>query len=192
MDSKKSRGNDHKVCLICDAIIHEGDNAENAVYCEGDCQGWLHRKCVCMSKKLYIAIGKSNDPYVCPHCKFDAQQKEVDKLRDTVKTVSNELALLKSKDKPSEPSTNVDQTENQQVPSKLPDKAATANKNPNVADRRYNIVIHGIEESSSNICRINRSQSEPEKIVSVLPSVNPTSIKDFHCVGKFKIVQDQL
>ena len=191
VDSKKSRGNDHEVSLICDAIIHEGDNAEDAVYCEGDCQGWLHRRCVCMSKKLYITIGKSNDPFFCPHCKFDAQQKEVDKLRDTVKTLSNELALLKSKDKPSEPFTNVDQTENQQVPSKLPDKAATASKNPNVADRRYNIVIYGIEESSSNISRINRSQSKLEKIVSVLPSVNPTSIKDFHRLGKFKKNQDR-
>ena len=52
-------------------------------------------------------------------------------------------------------------------------------------------MIHGIEESSSNISRINRSQSELEKIVSVLPSVNPTSIKDFHCLGKFKKNQDR-
>ena len=62
---------------------------------------------------------------------------------------------------------------------------------PNEMDRRYNVVVYGVEESSSNVSRISRSQSELEKIVSVLPNVNPTSIKDFHCLGKFKKTQER-
>ena len=159
-ESKKPRENDHEVCLICDAVIHEEDNAEDAVYCEGDCQGWLHRKCVCMSKKLYIATGQSNDPYFCPHCKFVVHQKEVDRLRDTIKALSNELALLKSKEKPTDYSANVDQipvashSGRQQLSSNVTSKSETK---PTVetssADRKFSIVLFGIDENPTGTSR---------------------------------------
>ena len=51
--SKKSK--ESEVYLICDIVIRDGDDPDDVLYCEGDCQGWLHRKCVCMTKKRYVA-----------------------------------------------------------------------------------------------------------------------------------------
>ena len=58
-------------------------------------------------------------------------------------------------------------------------------------DRRYNIVVYGIEESSSKLSIANRTQSDLEKVVSILPNINSSSIKDLHCLGKFKIAQER-
>ena len=52
--SKKSKEADLEVCLIkliCDVgqlILRDGDDPDDAIYCEGDCQGWLQKKYVSM------------------------------------------------------------------------------------------------------------------------------------------------
>ena len=41
------------ICLIYDVAIIKSSYdvlGDDAVYYEGDCKGWLHCKCVCMSK----------------------------------------------------------------------------------------------------------------------------------------------
>ena len=73
--SEKSKN--AEVCLICDVIIMTGMIPMMLFTVEGDYQGWLHRKCVSMPKKLYIAIGESSDPYFCPYCKFNVYQQEI-------------------------------------------------------------------------------------------------------------------
>ena len=52
-ESKKPRENDHEVCLICDAIIHEEDNAEDAVYCEGIVRGGYIENVYACQKTVY-------------------------------------------------------------------------------------------------------------------------------------------
>ena len=53
-NSKKSKA---EVCPICDVFVRDCDDkskSDDALFCEGDCQAWLHRKCVGMTRKLYI------------------------------------------------------------------------------------------------------------------------------------------
>ena len=47
-------------CLVCEKIVIEqdgdlGNAGDNAVFCEGACQGWFHRICVGLIK-FYIAV----------------------------------------------------------------------------------------------------------------------------------------
>ena len=47
-----------------------------------------------MTKKLYVALGQSDDPYLCPHYAFAEYEHEIDSLKDEVKSLSEELTLL--------------------------------------------------------------------------------------------------
>ena len=52
---------------------------------DGDYQGWLHRKYVGMTKKLYVAFRLSNDSYFCPHYKLNAyEEKQMNGIKDTI------------------------------------------------------------------------------------------------------------
>jgi len=66
---------------------------ENAVYCEGQCNFWLHRKCVGLTKQAYIEIGSSEDPYICPHCTMAYYRKEIVELKNLVKSLSEKLKV---------------------------------------------------------------------------------------------------
>ena len=68
---KKSKENELQVCIICELNIQEDTNqteGKDALFCEGDCQAWVHRKCVGMSKKMYTAWAEADDLYVCHNC----------------------------------------------------------------------------------------------------------------------------
>ena len=49
--SEKKNKQEEEICIICDSIIlEENEDDENqardeAIFCEGLCQRWLHRKC---------------------------------------------------------------------------------------------------------------------------------------------------
>ena len=53
------------------------------------------------------------------------------------------------------------------------------------------MVVYGIEENSSKLSKRNRTHNDTEKVVSILPNVNSSSIKDLYWLGKFKIAQEQ-
>lgn len=95
---KKSK---QSLCTICDELIDDGDeNDVEAIYCEGSCQGWLHRRCAGLSKKLFHLMGESDDPFYCPHCKLLRQDKEIAELKNLVhsfKSLVDEIPILKSK-----------------------------------------------------------------------------------------------
>ena len=64
-DEKRTKEIQEEICLICNLTIMESKDdvvGDDAVYCEGECKAWLHRKCVCMSKLFYDKLSKSNDP----------------------------------------------------------------------------------------------------------------------------------
>ena len=212
--SKKNKDNPTQVCPICEENIIESDKSvsgEDAIFCEGECRVWLHRKCVGLTKKAYTVIGNSEEPYLCPYCSSNYYRKEINELKKLVKSLSEKLSLVDdlTKSVPGLPESTVsDQTSSllsnrksnqqpirstqnahHQQPS-LGLKNRFSRNSYGETDRRFNVVVYGIEESSSNLSRINRFQSELEKIISALPKVNQTSIKDFHRLGKFKVAQE--
>ena len=55
-------------CHVCDEVIIEGDDdkgepGDDAMYCEGKCDAWIHRKCAGLSKQQYEALSAEDTPY---------------------------------------------------------------------------------------------------------------------------------
>ena len=66
-DTPLPRGNDGtEICAIClDTIIDatEVSEGEDALFCEGKCQAWLHRRCACITKARFDRISTSEAPF---------------------------------------------------------------------------------------------------------------------------------
>ena len=83
-------------CSVCSNIIVEcctgkGIDGDDALFCEGVCQAWVHRMCVGLSKQTYEALTEDDSPYFHPHCNIDEQSRIIEDLKissqldDTIK-----------------------------------------------------------------------------------------------------------
>ena len=100
---KKTKQGESTVCLVCDtAIVEQNANTnpattgEDAVFCEGSCQGWIHRTCAGLTKKAYDILSESDEPYFCAYCMSCKQNTEINNLKSLVKSLTDELPNLKS------------------------------------------------------------------------------------------------
>ena len=92
-DGKKTK---QETCLVCEVVIQDGDDisdkGEDAVFHEGICQAWIHRRCLGLSKKLYDNLGKSNDPY----CALHKQSQEIDELKKLISPLTSPSVATKA------------------------------------------------------------------------------------------------
>ncbi len=58
-------------CCVCEADII--DNQEDSIFCEGACNGWLHRRCTGLSRSVMENYGKSSKPFQCMNCRLELQ-----------------------------------------------------------------------------------------------------------------------
>ena len=98
---KKSKGKiaEGTACCICEDIIkieNETNDGDDALFCEGFCLAWAHRKCMGLSKQLYKIIFKSDDPFLCSYCSLAFYQKEITNLSERVNSLTLEITHLKS------------------------------------------------------------------------------------------------
>ena len=87
------------VCPICINPIFdevEDQHAQDAIFCDGKCQMWLHRWCASVTKERYNSLSGSDDPFLCPSCFTAAQETEISCLRECINTLKEELAALKA------------------------------------------------------------------------------------------------
>ena len=160
---------------------------------------------------MFSKLADSDEPFKCMHCMLKAQSREIQQLKATVKILTDKLEAVKSNRSqqsggdlnppPSSLGSDGDHQQNTaQRPlsnSDIPRQTSQTISQPlrkksnDTFDRRYNVVVYGIEESSSKLSKTNRTQSDLEKVVSILPNVNSSSIKDLHRLGKFKIAQER-
>jgi len=97
MPPKKQRGSQtsdtkESCCICCQAIATGKDEA---LFCAGKCQQWLHRYCASVSVKCYKAIIDDSRPYYCPCCYRDTQEERINALTCTVDAMKLEIAQLK-------------------------------------------------------------------------------------------------
>jgi len=64
-------------CPVCEQLIREPsedgkDLGDEALYCEGTCETWYHRRCVGISKHAYNIASESDNPFIvdCFVCNF--------------------------------------------------------------------------------------------------------------------------
>jgi len=108
---KRKRGT--FVCPVCLENIAESTKTkqgQDAIFCEGSCDTWLHRKHAGLSKSVFTKLDK-NVPYICPHCWLQAQENEIKTLdlKTAVDMLTKTINELKAKLQPAVDSNNATQ-----------------------------------------------------------------------------------
>ena len=74
-------------CPVCENAIRETkgrSKGQDAVFCDGSCQMWLHRCCAGLSRKHFEAVASSEELSLCPACQRGSQQETITLLKDDV------------------------------------------------------------------------------------------------------------
>ena len=208
-----SPGDKTTTCPIClDPIIDATEDTEGqeAIYCESTCNGWIHRQCAGLSRILFKAYEDGDDPFYCPRCHLTLQEQQLLELKLTIDGLKKEVTDLKADisqpnevsrsqniNKESQPATQLASSSH-----KTPDtgntqqQAATTMKSNKPGgedktreDRKFNIVIYGIQECSKGTPRNERLAHDLDKVTNLVTqgenSVSPLSIRDLLRLGKY-------
>ena len=81
-------------CAVCEQIVVEGK--DEALYCEGICQRWLHKYCAGVTSAQYAAMSSTPDPFLCVGCFYTKQTDELTKLKSIINTLQDEVMQLRS------------------------------------------------------------------------------------------------
>ena len=213
---KKSGKKTKCVCPICEDNID--DSVHDSIFCEGYCQAWVHRGCGGLSKPAH-AKAKSIPSWKCPSCLeidhskvFPAQSELVENLKKDLSALTQQVNSLDAKVvslaeelssistvpsattplsslSPSNghiPATTSLMQSAQQRNSDTRPMLPAQQRNP---DRKYNVIISGINESPAGTAchiRISNDLNSVSSVLSLLlPTLSDTTIRDCHRLGKF-------
>ena len=174
-------------CLVCkDVILEANENEEGheAVFCEGDCQGWIHRKCASLTLAAFDNLSES---ILCSHCTL----KEIRTLKDTIKELSNKLAEHEGTQITSQakavPMINQNSTD-------LSRDLSGSKKVP-LSDKKMNVVMYGLAENPLNTSRQDRLRKDFDSVLSALKNlekpIDANSIKYCYRLGKYNAQADK-
>ena len=195
---RKAKGvkNSDVDCLICkEPILEPGKHCvgDEALFCEGSCQSWLHRKCAGVTRPAFDKLGEPDTEYLCSYCMLVIQNREISKLANTIKdlnsvivSLTDTITLLQSSvtKQPSTP----DQVSNATADITVTKKATFQDNSQQ--DRKFNVVIYGIDECPKGTPRHECSSLDLSNIAQIITKVdeniNPLSIYDLHRLGKYQ------
>jgi len=83
---------DSTICPTCLNPIEDANKdqeGQEAIYCEGICDAWLHRQCAGLSQNLYKVYQDGDDPFYCPNCCLIIQE-----LKSTIESLHKEASEL--------------------------------------------------------------------------------------------------
>ena len=195
---RKAKGvkNSEVDCLICEVpILEPGEHCvgDEAVFCEGSCQGWLHRKCAGVTCPTFNKLGEPDTEYVCSYCMLVSQNREISKLANTIKDLNSvivslveTITLLQSS--VTKQSSTPDQESN--ATADITGTKKTTFQDNSQQDRQFNVVFYGIDECPKGTPRHERSgldlSNAAQIITKVDENINPLSIRDLHKLGKYQ------
>ena len=202
--SSSSSSSCKEICCVCCQSI--STSKDEYLFCNGVCQSNLHRYCAGVSNNCYKVIKENTDQFFCFVCSDRKNQRELASLRDTVRLLTQDidelkLSLSQAKSQLQPPSASEQRVLDATQPASpspsstngmptnksLPKPVINASNRLN--DKRFNLVVYGINESQKGTPRHKRLQSDLERVVSVMSglvsSINSASIKDLHRLGKF-------
>ena len=83
--------------MCCETIVEATEDTEGqeALFCEGTCQKWLHRWCAGVHKESYAALTLSVEPFMCPSCRLSEHCQLIKTLVETVESLKGEVQQLK-------------------------------------------------------------------------------------------------
>ena len=204
---------DMEQCCVPDCSNHiDTLESYSIVFCSGICQQWIHRYCGSISTQCYQAIREKNKLFRCFGCCTIQDGAEVEMLKNTIAEMKLEIAALHEslRSTRTESTSQVNASANLDASGRLHQTHAvgesSSETNPTGIlhtpltvdagkkqryhpDKKFNIVVYGIDECSKGTPRHNRLINDVHKVVSVLSSVDITiqsqSIKDCLRLGKF-------
>ena len=202
--SRSSSSKDH-CCVCCQIITVEKDEA---LFCSGECQQWLHRYCAGVSINCYkeLKAQANGTSFYCYGCSLKTNGREMAILKDAVESLKREVTELKSSLSSSQLPSKIIATQvcdtnlpcNDGLSSTSESTTKVSLSNPEVTrsskekvytDRKYNIVLYGVDECAKGIPKRGRFESDLSKAVSILSgldeSIQSESIKDIYRLGKF-------
>ena len=201
-------------CVIClDPIIDATENNEGqeAIFCEGKCDGWLHRQCAGLSQRLFETYNDGDDPFHCPNCRLIMQEHCIQELKSTIENLHKELSELKAQPHTSSDTVTTDLPNSVEEPQdgilqaassvstepattrSVQEIATTVSKkadNNTQVDRKFNVVIYGINECDKGTNRSERQSHDLHHVTTTVcegdNSINPLSIRDLLRLGKYR------
>ena len=214
LSSNKKPKESSCTCPICeDAILDSSSKrrGQESIFCEGECNTWLHRRCAGLSRVSFKSLAASSVPFYCPQCRISKLVVEVASLQATVAQLSSDLSVVKSsvtvvsekmresvpvvkstirKDRPSS-SESCDSS-----PSPGGASSIFKPKSPSKSeDRLSNLVITGILECPQGTRRTDRALRDQDSIISVFsplcPSFATHSIRNLLRLGKYKVTHSR-
>ena len=101
-------------CTICALPIvdaSETNEGQAALFCEGDCQCWYHSWCAGVSRQRYQSLAESTEPFLCPACTSQQQQRTILELQGSVQALASEMLELRAAVAALQNASNHDNTE---------------------------------------------------------------------------------
>ena len=85
VSAKKNKGQ-NSLCPVCEASFKAG---QESIFCEGECQKYVHRQCAGLTKGQFAKAAESDSPYYCLHCTVSLQNAEIAKLKQLVSELTS-------------------------------------------------------------------------------------------------------
>lgn len=184
--AKRNKGH-NSTCPICEESFKPG---HESIFCEGDCQKYLHRQCASLTKEQFKKAGESNLPFYCLHCILLRHNSEIDKLKKLVSELTAKIGSLEGQ---SSSASNGHTIPTESISVGGPSTTINQRPSPKTGqsdDRKYNLVVYGISECPNGTKRSERVKQDIVNSVSILSDLNndiqANSIRDSLRLGKFK------
>ena len=89
-------------CSICNKIIIDqsaSHHGEDAILCEGLCNGWMNCHCAGLSLSVpqFAQISSKKDSFLCIYCTLIKQASEINELKQKVQSLSSDMAKSSAK-----------------------------------------------------------------------------------------------
>ena len=190
------------LCKICDEAIIEPKGkkkGDDSIFCSGDCDGWVHRRCAGPKKAKFIAYTNTDESvkFFCPTCRIDRLEAAMIALKEELDSTRTEIELLKanphaniqnksfaqaaSGSNPSIITTCRSDSQERKQPSKINHVATST--------RKSNLVIFGLKELPKGTKRHERLSSDIEEATNLLscidPIINDYSVRECVRLGNY-------
>lgn len=174
-------------CISCNKSAENG-----SIQCEC-CSGWVHPDCAGITDDEFKILGgcSPNIMFFCKSCcpQVTLSLEFFNKIQDKQTELDERLQQLESKLTPKADNTNQDNIIQNSSTDSAPTPTVNAHHNSQ-HDRKFNIVIYGIDECDKGAPRNERSGQDFSSVTEIITKVNenisPLSIRDLHRLGKYQ------
>ena len=93
----KSRSHAFIRQLSCELLVSATIVTE-AIFCEGQCEAWYHRRCAGISKSAYESASESENPFYCMSCLQVHYNNKISQLKEQIAALSSKILGLSEGD----------------------------------------------------------------------------------------------